>query len=149
MVIAALAVTAPELAAWTDAVLLSGLSGQFDTVSERGAMKSLISAVKEVEDRLFRYAWPKATHWLALVMLAGKMPAASMLISASPNVNGFRLLGEVCPGARIGSVTEAVFTVPATFAFSAWTWPQHGKRLDAWQTELALWPFADAAVTQM
>ena len=70
----------------TDAMLSSVLS-QFETSIGSGAMKSLISAVNELDERLFRYAFPKLTHLLASPpFVIGRMPAASRLILASPNV---------------------------------------------------------------
>ncbi len=54
---------------------------QLPICTRSGAMKSLTSDVKEVEERLFRYAEPNDPH-----VPLGKRAANE--IAASPNVNG-------------------------------------------------------------
>lgn len=46
--------TWPKLEAWPKAWLLRYFGGQLETVVPIGATKSLSSAVKDVDDRLFR-----------------------------------------------------------------------------------------------
>src|SRR6266566_356418 len=70
-----------------------------------GAMKSLISAVNEEEERLFRKVLPKAVH-----VLAGKTPAAVRLIAASPKSPVDRVRGAF---GAMGSVTLPELTAPS------------------------------------
>src|SRR5262245_19114848 len=85
-----------------------------------GAMKSLISAEKLDDERLFRYAAPNVTH-----VPGGIMPDVSRSIRASPNVRGTRFRGAF---GLIGSDTIGVLIAPITpcAALNGCTTPQHG-----------------------
>src|SRR6266545_3627714 len=85
----------------------------------RGATKSLTSAGKEAEERLFRKPLANASQVLP------KTPAAVRLIAASPKVSPGRLTP------AIGSVTVEVLTAPsANPAAERFTrLPQHGSEL--------------------
>src|SRR6266545_1547683 len=85
----------------------------------RGATKSLTSAGKEADERLFRKPLANASQVLP------KTPAAVRLIAASPKVSPGRLTP------AIGSVTVEVLTAPsANPAADRFTrLPQHGSAL--------------------
>ena len=69
-----------ERVRWTGVVLLVDLiEPQLLMFTGVGAMKSLSAAVNESDDRLFRYALPNATHFVA-------RDDASKSTDASPNV---------------------------------------------------------------
>src|SRR5215471_1102856 len=89
-----------------------------------GAMKSLISAVNDDEDRLRTNALPKAVH-----VPGAKMLAFCMSIATSPNCNaGSGLMESGLPG-NSGSVTGSrLFTAATESEPSRVCWsPQHGN----------------------
>src|SRR6266540_4154309 len=93
-----------KLVALAHASLSRTLGWQFESSTGIGAMKSLSSAEKLSDERLFRYALPKTRHTPGV-----KMPEACRLIDASQNCAG------VCPPA-LAAVTHrwrpSVGTVP-------------------------------------
>src|SRR5215468_7459875 len=88
-----------------------------------GATKSLTSAPKDAEARLFRNALPRASQ-----VPVGKTPAAVRLIAASPKVTVSRLLGA---SGAIGSDTASrLLTAPIESVLFRSMWlPQHGSLL--------------------
>src|SRR5439155_19947263 len=86
-----------------------------------GATKSLTSAVKEGEERLFRKALPKAVH-----IPVGNTPAAVMLTAASPKVPAGRVMGAL---ESIVSVTVVELTAPSAkpAALRSTRLPQQGS----------------------
>src|SRR5215217_3890026 len=92
---------------------------QFEMFTATGAMKSLSSAVKDEDERLFTNALPNASH-----TPGGKTPAAVRSIAASPKSPAPRL-----PPA-IGSAIVPVFTAPSeTVPASVTCLPQQGSAL--------------------
>src|SRR5438552_13051850 len=85
-----------------------------------GAMKSLISAVNEEEERLLTNALPNDSH-----VPAGKTLAAVRSIAASPNSPAPRF------PPTMGSLMVPVFTAPsaAPAALRLTCLPQHGSAL--------------------
>ena len=93
-------------------------------------MKSFSSAVNESDARLFRYARPNPLH-----EPGGRMFDPVRSIAASPNVLVDSVRGLL---GAIGSTTGTLLIAPSANPLSAWTLPQHGKVLLAWQTWLAV-----------
>src|SRR4051794_23052529 len=75
---------------------------QLEMFTGTGAMKSLISEVNEVEDRVFTNADPNASH-----VPGGNTPAAFRLIAASPKACAGRLT------AGLASVSDTVAALVA------------------------------------
>src|SRR4051794_14077172 len=91
---------------------------QLLTFTPIGAMKSLISAVKDDDERDFANALPKASQ-----VPAGNTPAAVRSIAASPNSP---TPSEALP--LRGSVIATVLTAPSAVApVRVWCLPQHGR----------------------
>src|SRR5512135_1706296 len=85
-----------------------------------GAMKSLISAVKDEDERLLTNALPNASHTPGL-----KTPAAVRLIAASPKSPTPRV-----PPA-MGSAIVVVLTAPSeSVPLSVTCEPQHGSAFE-------------------
>src|SRR6266704_4585502 len=103
--------------------LMITISPQLLMFTGTGAMKSLISAVNEEDERLFRKVLPKAVH-----VLAGKTTAAVRLIAASPNSPVDRVRGAF---GAMGSVTLPGLTAPSASpaALRSTRLPQHGRLL--------------------
>src|SRR5437870_842830 len=99
------------------------ISPQLLMVTGTGATKSLTSAVKEADERLFRKTLPKA-----LQIPAGNTPAAVRLMAASSKVSAGRLLGAL---GGIGSVTVVELTWPSAkpAALRLTRLPQQGSEL--------------------
>src|SRR6266699_3916463 len=93
---------------------------QLEMLTGRGATKSLTSAGKEAEERLFRKALPNASQ-----VPGGKTSAAVRLTDASPKVSPGRLTP------AIGSVIVAVLTAPSAnpAAVRLTRFPQQGIEL--------------------
>src|SRR5438128_8929797 len=70
--------------------LMIWISPQLLTCTGSGATKSLTSAEKELEERLFRKALPKVSHGPVVDV---NTPAAVRLIAASPKVPAGRVIG--------------------------------------------------------
>src|ERR1051326_2192297 len=103
--------------------LMTLISPQFEMLTGCGAMKSLISAVNDVDERLFTNTLPNPVH-----TFAGKTPAAVRLMAASPK--------RPVPSVRgafggTGSVTEPVLTAPSASPspVRSTRLPQHGTVL--------------------
>src|SRR5215471_15438377 len=95
---------------------------QLLTCTPIGAMKSLTSAVNDVEARLLTNALPKFSQ-----IPGGKTPAAVRLMAVSPNVPVGTL---VAFPDRNGSVTASVLTAPIeSLLFRVCCLPQHGSEL--------------------
>src|SRR5512135_166294 len=85
-----------------------------------GAMKSLISAVKDEDERLLTNVLPNASHTPGL-----KTPAAVRLIAASPK----RPVPRLPPA--MGSAIVPVLTAPSEFVpLSVTCSPQHGSAFE-------------------
>ena len=112
---------------------------QFAMFTGIGAMKSFSSAGNDAEERLFRNAEPKCTHWFC-----GNTFAAVRLMPASPN----SLPGMSKPplGGGLLSWTVPVLIAPSATpaALRSTRLPQQGSALDARQS-LTLSPFASVS----
>src|SRR5437588_140464 len=88
--------------------------------TDTGAMKSLISAPKEEDERLFKKVLPKSSH-----VPAGNTPAAVRLMAASPKSPADRLVP------AIGSVAVVVLTPPSAkpAPVRSTCLPQQGREL--------------------
>src|SRR6266511_5433797 len=84
------------------------ISPQLLMLTGIGAMKSLTSAGKDAEARLFKKALPNASQ-----VPAGKTPAAVRLMAASPNVSALRLRG--ASGAIVSVTASRLLTAPIEF----------------------------------
>src|SRR5262245_11425144 len=107
---------------------------QLEMFTGIGAMKSLISDVNEVEERLRTNVLPNAAH-----VPAGNTSAFVRSIATSPNCKAGRGLMELGPFGKSGSVTGSrLFTAAIESVPSSVTWsPQHGNVFDEKQMLVA------------